>query len=99
MDGYEVEIASVRNAGNAMNAIGRDIAGVDLAGALAGVGKGMPGGTAVTEAASAGDQWKQRVTWVGGESTKVGGDMIGSADLYASNEEAARTSFQVPGGR
>lgn len=93
MAGYEVVIEALRKSGRAATSAGEQASAVDLAGAISGVRDSLPGSRSVDAASGVATVWRAQIAGWSGEATKLGQDMAGSADLYASNEQAAKENL------
>ena len=90
MDGYEVVIEALRKSGRAASSAGEQAGVVDLSGAISGVRDSLPGSLSLQAASKVATAWRAQIAGWGSEATELGQDMTKSADLYASNEQAAK---------
>ncbi len=93
--GYEVVLEAIGAASGAANRASDDVGQVDLAGALAGVSAGLPGGAAVEAARLLADTWDRAVPgWVKNVSEYAAG-LDEAAVRYRSNELVASQELRV----
>jgi hypothetical protein len=97
VSGYEVVIESLRKAGRAAGSAGEQAGAVDLAGAISGVRDSLPGSRSLHVAAEVATMWRAQIAGWSTEARKLGQDMTESADLYASNEQAAKDALTEAG--
>jgi hypothetical protein len=58
LSGYETQIEALRKVGKAARSAGREVSGVDLAGAVADAGSAMPGAQSVQSFTTLGNAWR-----------------------------------------
>jgi len=95
MSGYEVVIGTIEKAAGSASRAAEGVKPVDLAGTLAGVAQGLPGGTAIEAARLLGDVWGRELpTWaknMGDYSTQLST----AAHRYRTDEKAAAADLHA----
>jgi hypothetical protein len=95
MSGYEVVMEAIEKAAGAAGRAAEGVKPVDLAGTLAGVAQGLPGGTAIEAARLLGDVWGRELpTWarnMGDYSTQLST----AAHRYRTDEDAAEADLRA----
>jgi hypothetical protein len=98
--GYEVLIQAIERSAAAAKRAAEGVGRVDLAGALAGVAQGLPGGAAVEAARLLGDRWQRELpTWVR-NMDDYSEQLTRAARRYRADDEAAAHDLRtiaVPG--
>ncbi|WP_020669315.1 hypothetical protein [Amycolatopsis nigrescens] len=93
MSGYEAQIQALRTAAEAARSAGRQVSGVDLAGAITGAASAMPGSQTAKTCGTLGNSWRGDLSgWVA-QADGYANDLSIAADGYAANEEAAAAAF------
>jgi hypothetical protein len=87
--GFEVVPASVGESAGRAHRAAAAVRPVDLAGALAGVAAGLPGGTSVPAAARLSDVWGEVVPKWASDTEAYGGQLDAAARGYRGAEDRA----------
>lgn len=93
MNGYQVIIAALREAGIAADSAGQQAGAVDLAGTLSGVADALPGSRSVRAAAGTANAWTDHIERWSTGAQRLGRGMTASADRYAASEDAAEADL------
>ncbi|MFE0027821.1 hypothetical protein [Amycolatopsis sp. NPDC059021] len=101
-DGYAVVVEAIETAARAARRTADGVRPVDLAGALAGVGRGLPGGASAEAARLLADRWGRELpAWV--KNVEAYGEQLAdAASRYRADDAAAARDLRavpVPGGR
>jgi hypothetical protein len=93
MDGFEADIAALREAARAAATVAEQAGGIDLGGCLGAVPTGLPGSASAAAAQSLAEVWRERLgSWaetIAGHGEKVSN----AADGYEASDEAAEAAF------
>ncbi|MGW4486829.1 hypothetical protein ACWEOE_23655 [Amycolatopsis sp. NPDC004368] len=87
--GFEVVPATVAEAAGHAHRAAATVRPVDLAGSIAGVATGMPGGTSVGAAAQLGDAWHTAVPQWATDTDAYGTQLDDAARAYHGTEQQA----------
>ena len=97
MDGYEVDIAGLRNAAGAASSAGEQAKQIHLGDGPHGVPAGMPGSQSAGKADPLARAWDTRLSAWATDIGRFGTDVSASADGYEANDEAAERDFTLFG--
>jgi hypothetical protein len=95
MSGYEVVIEAIEKSSKAARRASEGARPVDLAGALAGIAQGLPGGTAIEAARLLGEMWGRELpTWVK-NMDEYAAQLTSAARRYRTDDQAAAHDLRV----
>jgi hypothetical protein len=89
MEGFEVTVEGLRDAGRVGRSLARDVAALPLAEAAPAVGDALPGATAGDAAAALAGAWRARVAATADGVAQQAAALRAAADSYAAAERRA----------
>ena len=93
MDGFEVTVEVLRDAGGSGSSVADEVAVLPLAQAAGEIVDALPGGTATAAAAALGAAWRARVVATAEALAQHAAALRVAADAYGAAERAAITAL------
>ncbi|MBL8924868.1 MAG: hypothetical protein JNM77_01335 [Pseudonocardia sp.] len=95
MDGFEVPVEALRDAGRAAGAAAADLAGLPLAQAVGAVEEALPGGAAGAAAVALAAAWRARLAAAAAALDQQAGALRAAADGYDRAEHGVVAALVV----
>ncbi|WP_199430875.1 hypothetical protein [Qaidamihabitans albus] len=97
MSGYEARIDALRAAAKAARSASEQVSEIDLAGAVAGAGAGIPGARSVGSLSTLGEAWRRDLaSWVA-RADGYADALSTAAHNYEVNDDAAERALPAHG--
>ncbi|MBP2331018.1 hypothetical protein JOF56_011403 [Kibdelosporangium banguiense] len=97
MSGYAVVIEALRGSSRAAADLGKQLGAVDLGAPVAGLDAALPGSSSGPALVALGELWRGVVQSLSRDAARYAADLAASADLYSTNEAAAKADLRVAG--
>jgi hypothetical protein len=97
MSGYAVVIEALRSSSRAAADLSKQLGEVDLEAPVASSAVALPGTSSGPALAALGELWRSVVQSLSRDAGRYSDSLMASADLYSSNEAAAKADLRVDG--
>ena len=94
VNGYQATLDAITSAGNAATDLADQLITVDLAGAMTGVPRALPGARSAKAARNLSTAWKDDIRAYGDAVREHGETLLAASTRYAANEDAAEADIR-----